>query len=555
TLFRSNGKSDADAQEQTLRSLQASLSRLPAIKGYSMQWLIYRASELNNLPALKGGVFWPGAQAGALDEVQLEPAYTVNGFKVTLDYLHRLSLIVADAAMESHTRNFLIWYADSYAEAWKTFAAAFSKKLLSLATSPLSGDAMMVMSSDRNPFFAFALRMEEELRPIRQYLDQTPAWVEDLDVFAQALSLETSANADRPAPGLTQRVKERVVQLYQEASSTLDAGKQERYGRAKQLTKDIQTYLATLRELVRFTMSTDLAFNAVRDALPDERNSNAATAKLVLTKNADLSLRQHLDSAHTEDLPLFLLNNGPLSFFTARLINGASCHIQALWEGNVLARVGALSPLQLQQGLFAEHGGLARDFADNTLQFFFNRTLNGYEPQNLDDALIPFTDDFLHFLNAGLLEYQPMPQSYAVTVETVPVDVNDDALEKPYAVVLSLSCAQQKQELANYNSPASRNFSWQRDGCGDTNLAVSFKSVTLNVRYAGENGFVSFLHDFQYGAKTFHPADFPGQENLLKKLGVTEITLRYKFTGSEAILRGANYVPGTLPFVAAQCRR
>jgi hypothetical protein len=98
-------------------------------------------------------------------------------------------------------------------------------------------------------------------------------------------------------------------------------------------------------------------------------------------------------------------------------------------------------------------------------------------------------------------------------------------------------------------------FSWQRDGCGDTTLAVSFKSVTLNMRYAGENGFVSFLHDFQYGAKTFHPADFPEQEALLKKLGVTDITLRYNITGSEAILRGANYAPGTLPFVAAECRR
>ena len=148
-----------------------------------------------------------------------------------------------------------------------------------------------------------------------------------------------------------------------------------------------------------------------------------------------------------------------------------------------------------------------------------------------------------------------MPQTYAVTVEAVPVDVNADALEKPYAVTLSLSCAQQKQELINYNSPASQRFSWQRDGCGDTYLAISFKSVTLSVRYPGESGFVGFLHDFQYGAKIFRPADFPDQESLLKKLGITTITLRYKLSGSDAILRGANYAPGTLPFVAAECRR
>jgi hypothetical protein len=142
-----------------------------------------------------------------------------------------------------------------------------------------------------------------------------------------------------------------------------------------------------------------------------------------------------------------------------------------------------------------------------------------------------------------------------VTVDALPVDVNDDALEKPHAVMLSLSCAQKKQELANYNSPASMRFSWQAEGCGDTSLAISFNTVTLNRLYAGENGFVSFLHDFQYGAKTFQQPDFPGQEALLQKLGVREITLHYAFSGADAILHGARYAPDTLPFVAAECRR
>jgi type VI secretion system protein ImpL len=550
-----NGRADAEAQEQALRSLRSSLSRLPEIKGYSLQWLIYRASELNNISPLKGGAFWPGVLAGALDETQLDPAYTADGFKATLSYLDRLSLILDDEALTSHAQDFRRWYADSCADAWKIFAAAFSAKTLSLAGISVGGDAMTVMSSESNPFFAFALRMEEELRPMRAYLAPTPRWLEDLEVFNQALRLETNADTDLVQPDLAERIKDRVRQLYQDADSAMDAAARERHARAELLVKEIRAYLAALRDLVRFTLSTDLSFNAVQEAMPDERNSTAATAKLTLAKTASLALRQKLNPAQEKDSPLFILDNGPLAFFATRLINGASCHIQSLWEGNVLLRAGALSPIQLQQGLFAEQGGLARDFADKTLQYFFNATLNGYEPQQLNDIPIPFTGDFLHFLNTGLLEYRPMPQTYAVTVEAVPVDVNDDALEKPYAVVLSLSCAQRRQELANYNSPASLSFSWQRDGCGDTNLAISFKSVTLNARYEGTNGFVSFLHDFQYGAKTFHPQDFPGQEALLQKLGVTDITLRYKFSGAEAVLGGAQYAPDTLPFVAAECRR
>jgi type VI secretion system protein ImpL len=550
-----NGRLDADAQENELRIIRAALARLPEIKSYSMQWLIYRAGVLNNLPELKGSQFWPGTLTGALDEVRLEPAYTVEGFKVTLDYLERLDLIVSDESLKPHANNFLRWYADSYAEAWKNFSAAFTGKALELATVPSAEDVMTLMSSEDNPFFAFAVRMNEELRPVRSYLDPVPAWVEDLEVFVQALRLETDANQERLQPGLIQKLKQNVQQLYETAGSQLDPAAQQRHARAALLAGGIKEHLAALRELVRFTLSEDLAFTSVQEAMPDEKNQSAATAKLTLGKTTVLALQNKLDPTLAKDSPLLTLSGGPLAFFSARLVNSASCHIQSMWEGNVLAKAGMLPPVQLQQGLFAEQGGLARSFADNTLQYFLNHTLQGYMPEKLDETPIPFTDDFLHFLNAGLFEYTPMPQSHAVTMQAVPVDVNDGALEKPYAVVLSLDCSREKQELANYNSPASGRFNWQRGDCGDANIDIAFKSVALNVRYAGEDGFINFLHDFQYGVKTFYPSDFPGQEALLRKLEVTDIVVRYKISGAEAILRGVQYTPGTLPFVASECRR
>jgi type VI secretion system protein ImpL len=550
-----NGATDASGQEQTLRYLKTALARLPEIKGYSMQWLIYRASELGNVPPLKAGVFWPGAMSAALDAVQIEPAYTVAGFNATVDYLERLSLIIDDSELKPHAQEFLRWYADSYAEAWKDFASVFVEKVLSLSASSMDAQYITAMSSSSNPFFAFALRMQNELRHVRDYLSPAPAWVAELDVFAQALRIEATADTERVQPGLRQRITETLKQFYETADDTVNEDAQQRHVRAELLAKEINAYLASLRALVPSSLADDLAFNAVQAAMPDERNSNAATAKLTEARAAALSLRQKFNPIQEEDSLLFILDSGPLSFFTDRLMNSASCHIQALWEGNVLSKAGSLPPTQMQQRLFAEQGGLARDFADTTLKFFFNRTLYGYEPQELDGLALPFTNDFLLFLNAGLLDYRPMPQSYAVTVNALPIDVNDEALEKPHAVVLSLSCAQKLQELTNYNSPSSMRFTWQSDGCGDTNLAVSFKELTLNKLYAGENGFVSFLHDFEYGSKTFHLSDFPGQEALLQKLGVTDITLRYTFAGAGSILAGARHAPETLPFVAAECRR
>ena len=236
-------------------------------------------------------------------------------------------------------------------------------------------------------------------------------------------------------------------------------------------------------------------------------------------------------------------------------MNGASCQIQAMWEGNVLAKAGVLAPSQLQQGLFAEQGGLARDFADNTLAYFLNHTLTGYQPEHVVGETIPFTPDFLAFLNAGLGEYKPVRDEYGLSIAALPVDVNDGAAETPYAVDLSLQCVREKQTLVNYNSPASELFTWKRNGCGDTSLTIRFKTLTLDVLYPGENGFINFLNDFQYGAKTFKAADFPDQEAQLRKLGISEITLRYDVSGAEDLLNGYRFTPRALPFVAAECKR
>jgi type VI secretion system protein ImpL len=546
-------QTDRDAQAQALRNMRAALSRLPDVKANSLHWLVHRASELSGISPLTGEDFWTGAAATALSDVRLDPAYTKEGFMATMEYLNNLSLIVSGDELPS-AREFPHWYAETYVEAWKNFASAFVTETQKMATASVTSDRMTLMSSENNPYFTFALRMEEELRPVLPHLQQTPPWVDDLALWTEALRLERSTG-DEHKPTMAQNLRHEARKLLDTAREEVDTTTKERDERAELLVKEIRTYLTSLHDLLRFTLADDLAFNAVQDAMPDEKNTKALTAPLNVAKTAALSMRQRINAAPAKDSPVLSLSGAPLSFFTAKLINSASCRIQTLWEGRVLAQAGAVSPLQLQQVLFAEQGGLARDFADKTLTYLLEHTLHGYQAEKLDNAAIPFTDDFLHFLNAGLFEYKPVPKDYSVTVNAVPVDVNDEALEKPYAVVLTLSCTRDKQELINYNSPTSRVFSWKSEGCGDTSLSIRFKTVTLDVAYEGENGFVRFLHDFQFGAKNFTPADFPGKEALLKKLGVTDIALRYNLTGADAILRGVNFTPGALPFVAAECRR
>jgi len=42
---------------------------------------------------------------------------------------------------------------------------------------------------------------------------------------------------------------------------------------------------------------------------------------------------------------------------------------------------------------------------------------------------------------------------------------------------------------------------------------------------------------------------------LLDKLGISDITVRYRISGAEELLSGHRFVPESLPFVAAECIR
>ena len=546
---------DPADREQALRMMRAAFEQLPEIKTHSLQWIVQRASTLSTLAPVRGETFWPGLQAGYLSDVVLSPVYTKEGLAVTLDYLNNLRRLLPDTVLKSTSNDFLRWYATNYQRAWQHFALDFAARASTLATQPTRGEIFSLMSTDHNPYFAMLLRMDDELQAIHEHLGSVPRWMDDLSAMARSLRLVVQANPENEKLPLAQRLANSAQSLYQNVSGEVDVEARKQGMQAQLLAKNMQAYLDALQNLVRFTMSNDLAFNAIREAMPNENNQNASQASLTLAVTSRQALNARLNPNPAQDSPVNALTAGPLNFFIQRLVNAASCQIQAMWEGNVLAKAGRLAPSQLQQALFAEQGGIVRDYADTTLAFFLNHTLNGYEPETVAGSTIPFDPGFLAFLNSGMSGYKPARNEYGIKIAALPAGVNDGATETPYAVELSLHCAREKQALVNYNSPASTLFNWRQDTCGDTSLSIRFKSVTLDVLYAGENGFINFLQDFQYGAKTFRAQDFPGQQALLDKLGISEVTLGYNITGGEGLLSARSFAPGLLPFVATECKR
>jgi len=541
--------------QQSLRTLRTALAQLPEIKFHSLSWIVHRAGMLSTLQPIRGDVFWAGSQSSLLRDVTLDPVYSKEGLTIILGYLDNLNLLLADDALKLSTKEFLRWYATQYHRAWQRFALDFAGKAAELTILPVRDEIVPLMSTEHNPYFVLLLRMDEELQAVRRYLEPVPAWVDDLAILADSLRLIARSHPENEKPPIPQRLKAGVQALYGDLSGMVDSAAREREGKAQVLAKSVQAFLDALSKLVPYTMSNDSAFSAIKEAMPHEKNQKTMQAPLTLALTALQTMNARLNPNPAQNSPVYALVGGPLDFFRQRLMNGAACQIQFMWEGNVLAKAGRFAPSQLQQNLFSAQGGIVRDFADNTLEYILHHTLSGYEPTRLADRPISFAKDFLTFLNAGIGGYTPVRDEYGVTFAALPAGVNDGATQTPYAVELMLSCAREKQTLVNYNSPVSTRFTWRRDSCGDTNLVIHFKNITLDVLYAGENGFLNFLLDFQYGSKTFHAADFPDQKAILDKLGISDVTLRYRISGADELLNSHRFVPGELPFVAAECKR
>ncbi|MCL1916660.1 MAG: hypothetical protein FWG17_08175, partial [Desulfovibrionaceae bacterium] len=364
-----------DRLKLSLRTMSSSLAQLPEIKLHSLSWIVHRAGTLSTLQPIWGEEFWVGFQNRFLRDVTLDSVYTKEGLSVTLDYLDNLNLLLADNALKISTSEFLRWYATEYHRAWQRFALDFAEKTAELATLPARNEIVSLMSTVQNPYYVLLLRMDDELQAVRRHLDPAPVWMDDLAIFARALRLAARDNPENEVLPVMERLKTGAKGLYDDLTEQVDSEARERDLKARLLAKEVQAFLDSLRALVPYTLSNDSAFSAVKEAMPNENNQKAVQAPLTLALTALHAMNVELNPNPAQASPVYALVGGPLEFFRQRLMNRAACQIQFMWEGNVLAKAGRLTPSQLQQNLFAAQGGIVREFADNTLEYILHHSL------------------------------------------------------------------------------------------------------------------------------------------------------------------------------------
>jgi len=245
---------------------------------------------------------------------------------------------------------------------------------------------------------------------------------------------------------------------------------------------------------------------------------------------------------------------GPLDFVMVYASDETACFLQTQWEEQVLGVLQSTDPDKAARVLFNKTDGTVWKFLESTAKPFIGRNESGYYMRrDFRRNTIPFKQDFLQFLNQGsegLINFEP---SYKVSLETLPLDVNDDAEVEPFGCLLEVNCADGNTTLENFNFPNSAAITWVPEKCGNVSLTFLLPQLTLRKTYRGTMGFPQFLKDFEDGSHIFTPDDFPDEKGGMKSMKISWIKVSYKIKGGDSVVRLLKRAPTRVPSSIATC--
>ncbi|HEY3646301.1 MAG TPA: hypothetical protein VGM16_13255, partial [Gammaproteobacteria bacterium] len=264
-------------------------------------------------------------------------------------------------------------------------------------------------------------------------------------------------------------------------------------------------------------------------------------------------LQLQMGKPDPETEAFWTLYTGPLRLLYQFMQQETACYLNQQWSSSVLTQTEGVDESKLPDLLIGKSGLVWAFTGKTAAPFLSNKYQAGYVPVHVDKQAIPFAPGFVGYLNRALEGAQIVDGTQAVSLSTLPTNVNTGAKILPSNVMLTLQCAAGVQELDNYNFKASQTFSWTVGGCGDAVLRIFVGPLVLTKVYAGLKGFPRFLEDFKDGEHLFGPEDFPDDREELIHDGVSAIRVRYAIGGQKPVLLALKAIPLDVPQQVAEC--
>ncbi len=521
--------------------------------------------------------FWPNFTSSTTGPV-IAGAYTKAGYEAVSGYLARLGKSMRYAPVFTEfKKEFLRVYEARYMQAWMQFGQQFSGGIPTLDSRPDWVNAVQSMATGRNPYFAFLASMNVAVAPIATSEEHGPVMAL-VEYFAEMQ--RGGGDSNMLAGGVKSSVERAISILRAKALSKLLTRKGVPVGavrggatvpglltagaaetnRANEMQanlpkaqKALQQYKDALRGLATYAPANESTLEATAAFLsnPDAPGKGKDFGAKGWAAVANL---QAIAGRSTSTTHLFwTLYDGPLRFDYMFMARETACYLNQQWQQEVLANVSDVSLKGKAPFLIGAQGLLWKFQKTYLSKLLVDNPKSGYVPRVAKNIKVPFSREFLKYLNDASVAKFSIANKFTVTMTALPTGVNRGAIYSVYRTLLTLQCASGPQTLSNYNYPATLKFIWQYGKCGTTTLKINIGPLVLTKQYTGPKGFPTFLESLRDGEHIFTAGSFPEQKQQLEGMGVKLIDVHYKIKGQTTVRNLAKSVDVAPPESVAKC--
>ncbi len=514
-----------------------------------LKWLVKK--WIPDAPSVTIKEFWGTPVSRTLrEQVEVPGAFTNSGRKHIESFIAMIESASPDKNVFAKKKaDFWSWYQEEYLKSWSEFTRHFDDGELTLKTPGSRRDTAVLMTTDHNPYFRLFERVADETAWIRS--DQAPPWLALMTEFNDVQKMARK-ESEKSRGTLREKIAGQKQKITEEFKTQVDQKSLDALNEREKMLKAWQDYVGSLDKVTPLAISKEVGFRMASDffTLPAEMTQQSSS--MILVAYDDFLKMKSMVQMKGDVSDVWNIVSGPLDYLLRFCIGEAASYLQLQWDGQVIGGLQGASKERIPQLLFDPAAGLVWKFLNGPAKPFIGKNKSGYIVRRVavnegEGSYIPFTANFLQFLNSGaesIINYQP---EYQVQMETLPITTNHHVSPDPYGDSLTLQCTDGQLQLKNFNYPQKTVFKWSPDKCADTNLQIQFPDFTLDKAYKGRMGFANFLADFKDGSHTFTVNDFPEAGAQLTRLGIFSVTVSYKISGSKPILQLLNRAPAEVP--------
>ncbi len=541
-------------RSEKLEKFQNQLA-LIADRSGGFHWLV--SKSVCNTPDITIGDFFRGYDINQKARgLRVSGAFTKEGRNSIVSFISLLKKAFPDkdkfTIMEDQ---FWLWYSKEFYNAWYNFIVRFPRGIDWQSVTDNWVDAGALMATENNPYFALLDYMAGQFDSFTRDNGERPSWAQTVILIRHIRKLAKTEKEKEKGSFFAKLAlkkdklsKKLLGSKGTKAYKTLNRKNATQIDFDFELAKQWNKYVASLETLAPATAYNEKCyhmffdfFSVLKDPSKQDKPFNQVYANLNEFK---AFFRQSGISPE-----IFRLIGGPFDFFKIYGIYNTVIYLQNKWSEVVLSAANSIDPAKYYSILFDRNNGLIWKYVNDYASVFIDQNRMGFFSRKVFGVRLPFSNKFFRLLNKGKSLSLEKQKEYVVTIQDLPLNVNQSSAIKPYSSKLTLECAGNKTELINENFPESKTFKWNPATCGDVTLSIKFKDVTLEKIYSGSMGFAEFLYDFRDGRKIFNVSDFPDHVGYLTNKGVTDIIVSYKINGIEPVLKFWNRNPIEIPSI------